>query len=235
MQHQLFRHRATTLLYTLLVLSLFLTGCGSSSDNQVARLRFLHASPGSPALDIFVDSLIVLTQFNYAEASTYLQIDEGTRQISVNSAGTTQPLIDLSLNLKDGTDYTLLIANSAPHVEGVLIEDSNVEPKFGEMKIRFVNSAPSAPDLDVYITNQNDDLAGAISNFSNLSFGQSSEYQGLDEGEYRIRFTQAGTKTVLIDSGGIRFDAGQIRTLVALDSAGGGGPYRAILLADRKD
>jgi hypothetical protein len=38
---------------------------------------------------------------------------------------------------------------------------------------------------------------------------------------------------VAIDSGALTLTAGQIRTAVALDNTGGGGPFGAVVLPDR--
>jgi hypothetical protein len=42
-----------------------------------------------------------------------------------------------------------------------------------------------------------------------------------------------GVKTVAIDSGPVRLLSGQVRTLVALDPATEGGPFRIVVLEDK--
>ena len=48
-----------------------------------------------------------------------------------------------------------------------------------------------------------------------------------------MRVTPTGTKIVALDTGTLSLAAGQVRTAIAVDAPGGGGPVGVILLADR--
>ena len=52
-------------------------------------------------------------------------------------------------------------------------------------------------------------------------------------GNYQVRITPTGTKTVAIDTGALTLAAGQIRTGIAVEAPGGGAPLTALLLADK--
>ena len=67
---------------------------------------------------------------------------------------------------------------------------------------------------------------------SNLGFKSVTDYLSVPAGSYEVFVTPTGTKTVAISTGTIALAAGQVRTAVALDAAGGGTPLTAILLAD---
>ena len=218
----------------ILCLSL-LGGCAgnSDSDEQVARMRFLHASPDSPAVDILIDSLQVFSDLRYGQSSTYFKVDEGERRVLVSATGETSPLLDVSIPLVDELDYTAVVTNYLSNIELLIVEDRNVDPDFGKFKLRILHAAPGAKQVDVYITDQNEDIAALEPNVANLPFKAVSDYLNFDEGELRIQITAHRKKIPIIDTGPLSFRARQIRTVVALDAPGGGEPYRAILLQDK--
>jgi hypothetical protein len=47
-----------------------------------------------------------------------------------------------------------------------------------------------------------------------------------------VRVTPAGTKTVVIDSGTLTLESGQVRTAIAVDSPDGGPPFGLLVLED---
>ena len=59
-----------------------------------------------------------------------------------------------------------------------------------------------------------------------------SDYLEIPGGDYQLRVTPAGSKTAVIDSGTLSLAAGQVRTVIAVDSPGGGAPFDLLLLAD---
>jgi hypothetical protein len=51
-------------------------------------------------------------------------------------------------------------------------------------------------------------------------------------GDYEVRVTPWNSNTVMIDSGTLTLGAGQVRTVIAVDAAGGGEPYGVMVLED---
>ncbi|MCC6274212.1 MAG: hypothetical protein IT572_12180, partial [Deltaproteobacteria bacterium] len=68
---------------------------------------------------------------------------------------------------------------------------------------------------------------------SDLSFQEVSLYLVVGASTYQVRATQAGTKTVLVDSGNFVLSQSQVRTGVVVDAAGGGGPFNIVFLPDK--
>lgn len=67
---------------------------------------------------------------------------------------------------------------------------------------------------------------------TNVPFGGASDYLTVPAGDYQVRVTPAGSKTVAIDSGSLTLAAGQVRTAIAVDNTGGGAPFDFLMLAD---
>ena len=98
--------------------------------------------------------------------------------------------------------------------------------------MRAVHGAPSAPAVDIYVTAPGADLEAATPALTGVPFGAASDYLTAPAGDYQVRVTPAGSKTVVIDSGTLTLAAGQVRTAIAVDSPGGGAPFELLLLPD---
>lgn len=218
----------------LLLCALACGGCDNSSSTQgdVAQLRFLQASPDAPSVDVLVDSLLVLSGLSFGESSDYITVDEGARRIRVSQAADPNPFIDVNYTLISGNDYTFVLANNMGQIDALLLEDNSSEPDFGKFKLRFLQAAPSLPLVDVYLVDQNESLADLTPEAARVPFEGVVDYIGFSEGTYSLQLTTPRTKHVVFDSGPLPFKARQIRTIVVVDAPGGGLPFRAILLED---
>ena len=61
---------------------------------------------------------------------------------------------------------------------------------------------------------------------TNVPFGAAAPYLAVPAGDYQVRVTPAGTKTVVIDSGALTLARGQVRTAIAVDTPGRGAAVR---------
>jgi hypothetical protein len=168
----------------------------------------------------------------YLTASAYLDAPAGERNLKVNAAGTTTTVIDADVSLADGTDYTVIASGLAAAIEPIVLEDDNAAPAAGNVKVRAIHGAPSAPAVDIYVTAPGADLTAETPALGGVEFGDVADYIEAPAGDYQVRVTLAGTKTVVIDSGSLTLASGQVRTAIAVDAAGGGGPFDLLVLSD---
>ena len=221
----------------LLAASAMTAACSDDDDNTgpdgEARVRVVHASPDAPDVDVLVDNAEVLGDVPYLAASDYLDAPSGDRNLKVNAAGTASTVIDADVNLVDGTDYTVIASGLVAAIEPIVLEDDNTAPAAGNARVRAIHGAPSAPAVDIYVTAPGADIAAETPALANVSFGDVADYLEAPAGEYQVRVTPAGTKTVAIDSGTLTLASGQVRTAIAVDAAGGGAPFGLLLLEDR--
>jgi hypothetical protein len=222
---------------TLLLAATALTAACSDDDGNTgpegeARVRVVHASPDAPDVDVLVDDASVLTAVPYLAASDYLEVPPGARNLKVNAAGTPTTVIDADVNLVDGTDYTVIASGLVAAIEPIVLEDDNSAPAAGNVKVRAIHGAASAPAVDIYVTAPGADLAAETPALANIGFGDVADYIEAPAGDYQVRATPTGTKTVVIDSGTLSLASGQVRTAIAVDAAGGGEPYGLLLLED---
>jgi len=202
-----------------------------------ARVRVVHASPDAPAVDIYVNGNIVLENLPFREYSEYLSLPVGTYNVEIKVTGTNTVVKQLSVPLEAGKDYTAIATGyaggSSPGFDVMLLEDDNSAPADGRIKIRVAHTAPGAPAVDVYVTTPFETLAGKQPVLMNVPFKAASGYLSVPIGMYQARVAVAGTKTIAIDSHRLVTWGGMIRTIIAVDSRGGGAPFDLILLPDR--
>ena len=224
-------------LLTLLLAATALTAACSDDDDNTgpdgeARLRVVHASPDAPDVDVLVDDAEVLSDVPYLAASDYLDLSAGEHNLKVNAAGTSTTVIDADATLADGTDYTVIASGLVADIAPIVLEDDNSAPAAGNAKVRAIHGAPSAPAVDVYVTAPEADIETATPTLSTVSFGDVADYLEVPAGDYQVRVTPTGTKLVVIDSGTLALASGQVRTAIAVDAAGGGGPFDLLILED---
>jgi len=224
------------LLTLLLAATALTTACDDDDDNTgpegEARVRVVHASPDAPNVDVLLDDAEVLSDVPYLASSDYLAASAGDHNLKVNAAGTATTAIEADVTLADGTDYTVIASGLVAEITPIVLEDDNSTPAAGNARVRAIHGAPSAPAVDIYVTAPGADLGAAVPVLTGVAFGDVADYLEVPAGDYQVRVTPAGTKTVAIDSGALTLESGQVRTAIAVDAPGGGAPFDILLLAD---
>ncbi len=198
-----------------------------------ALVRVVHASPDAPNVDVLVDGATALTDVPFRAASGYLEVNGGERRAQVNPTGTTTSVIDAVLTLMKTRAYTVLAVDRVAAIGALVLEDDRSAPGAGNVRVRLVHAAPSAGDVDVYVTAPGADLNLATPTIAGFAFKAASSYLEVPAGAYRVRITLAGTKTVAIDTGALNLTAGTVATGVAVDPRPGQSAFGALLLTDR--
>ena len=223
-------------LLTLLLAATTLTTACDDDDNTgpegEARVRVVHASPDAPSVDVLLDDAEVLSDVPYLAASDYLAASAGDHNLKVNAAGTATTVIDADVTLADGTDYTVIASGLVAEITPIVLVDDNSTPAAGSARVRAIHGAPSAPAVDIYVTAPGADIEAVVPVLTGVAFGDVADYLEVPAGDYQVRVTPAGTKTVAIDSGALTLESGQVRTTIAVDAPGGGAPFDILLLAD---
>lgn len=212
---------------------------GFEPTQPTGRIRFLHAisdPPRASAVNVTVDGVPLAVNLAYggvAPGSQYYPAYVGNRQFAVRrTADTSVHLLDAPVAVAANADHTVIALGSAT-VEAVVLTDDNTAPAAGNIKVRAVNAAPAAGNVDVYVTAQGASIATISPTFAGLAPRAASAYLERPSGAFQVRFTTAGTKTVVRDVSVASVGAGGIRTVVLLEAAAGGSPFTSATLTDR--
>jgi hypothetical protein len=217
---------------TATVFMLGLLACGDDNNNETS-LRVFHASPDAPNVDVLIDGGRVLENVPYKVASDFLGIDSGDRRVQVNVTGTDTSAIDAQVMFAEDTDYMIVAAGKVAQITPLVFTVDRSRPDGGAAKVRVLHAAPSAPNVDVYVTAPDAGIAGAQPVLSNVPLKAISDYLTVPAGTYDVFVTPRGTKTVAIEAKGLSLAEGLVATVAALDAAGGGAPFSLQVLDER--
>ena len=215
----------------LLLAAGLIAGCsdeGTGPDENVARIRVVHADAELPELDVVVDDIEMASDLAYLTASDYIELEPGSHRFVFVTAEDT--VDDRRLDLAAGSDYTMLPC-CAGIAGSLFLTDDNTESVEGNAKVRVIHFA-SAPPVDVYVTAPDADLEAETPDLVSIGSFEASDYGELPADDYQIRATTTGTKTVVIDGGILSLAPGEVRTAIAVDAEGGGEPFSFLVLED---
>jgi hypothetical protein len=137
-------------------------------------------------------------------------------------------VIDANLALAAGKQYSVFatgrLASIAPYV---LVDDNRSLATAA--KVRIVHTAPSAGNVDIYVTPPGASIATLTPAFTNVPFRAETGYVNLAGGSYDVTVTPTGTKTAAIGPARISVSDGGVYTAAARDAPGGGAPFGIIL------
>jgi len=145
-------YRKTVLVSVLLIAVLFTLPGQSWAQETTARLRFLHAVPGAPDIDIYLDGALVAPGQSYEDATPYLTVAAGEHQVAVRQAGTdaaAAALVEVPVSLASSLAYSLVVQGTPDAVEAALYEDVLDELAPGMARLTAINTISGAPALDV--------------------------------------------------------------------------------------
>lgn len=170
--------------------------------SSISHIRFLNASPNSPAIDVYLNDRLIFRNLLYKYFSDYVSIPSGTYHIKVFPSGsTTNPLIDKSLFIPPERIFTLAAIDDYPNINLLSIEDVR-RPRIPDKAfIRFAHLSPEAPTLNIVLPDGN-------TLFSNISYKQVTRYLPVDPGTYTIeaRTSDSGERILYVPNIRLRPD-----------------------------
>lgn len=168
------------------------------------------ADPGRGALS---------AELRYGDVRGYQAVEPGDYLVTMRPAGSTAPArVSKVIAVRPGTAYTVAAVRHTitPDDLGVFVDDL-APPAPGQARMRIVNAAPPAPQLDVR------DPAGPV--VLGLPTGQASPYEEVAPGEMRLTVGAPGGAGTELP---VTVAANQVVSIVL--TAGDGGPRAAVVV-----
>ena len=147
----------TSLLLAALVLMLagvFTPGTAHAQDGS-SRLRFLHAVPGGPAIDVYVDGALVAPNLSYGAVTPHLTFTAGAHDVAMRQAGadpSSEPLATVQAALAPDLAFLLVMQGTPDAVATMQYEDILDPIEAGMARLTAINTLADAPALDMLTT-----------------------------------------------------------------------------------
>lgn len=191
-------------------------------------VRFLHASPDAPAVDIYVDCVLVASNVSFGQSSDYLPLMPGVKAVNIFAAGTTtNPVISAPIIIKPCEYMTVAAIDRLSRIRPLAILDDSIPAMGRKAKVRFVHLSPDAPPVNITLVD------GTVL-FRNIRFTEISNYITVDAGTYNLQVRVAATNALVLNVPRVTVAPGGIYTIYAIGLAVGMPRLQALILEDGK-
>ncbi len=175
-------------------------------NTSKAKVRFVHASPDAPAVDIKLNDgngAVVFDNTAFSQFKDYIEVDAGTYNFAVTANDDTKEVVILgNVPLENGTLYTVIARGTLDSSDDVPFEvrtfvdngngDAFVDLQAATSKVKVVHTSPDAPGVDLLL----DDVVKG----TNLTFPNNTGYLTLNSGTKNVKVNVTGTSTSVINA-----------------------------------
>lgn len=212
-----------------------LTGAGSAEFFDAATpadLRVVHASADTGAVDVIVnDTLTLVDDLGFPNATPFVSVDPATYNVKVTDGANASVIaIEADLAFEAATIYDVLAIGPFASIEALIATD-DYRRVATEAKLRLVHASPTAQDVDIYLTGDND-ISDDTPLLEAVPFGANTGFLPVTPGTYFVTITPTGTQTAAIGPLEITIEGSGVYTAVARDEVGGGAVSGTPILLD---
>lgn len=152
-------------------------GAGGPTDLR-AYVRFVNLMPGSPPVDVFLDSTREVQCLPYGSATDYEAIMQKSYELTLRFAGMPRgflPAGEFDVQFLSQFYYTVGILGTPECPRLVVLDDDPTLPKCGSARVRYLNAALGVPATGLA-------LASGAPVFPVMPYGTATGYANLPNG-----------------------------------------------------
>jgi len=190
-----------------------------------ASVQFVHASPDAPPVNVLIDGSIAIPNLDYGQGTGEQQISAGSHTIEIQAltpGSVTTVTGPTTMTLVANTDYVFAAEGPVASISAQTYSHPLAVVGPNSSQVQFVNAAPNAGSVAVYLTAPGADLTSSTP-FGTVAFQAAVGPTQIPAGQYELRVTAAGAPaTVLYDSGTIFLEGGTDFVFSAMQNEGPG-------------
>lgn len=231
--------------------AIFVSACdsdnNSTGDNNTVTppvtpastfVRVHHSVADAPDVNVLVDGSATLEAVPFGASSGVLELEEGSYSIQVDGILPDESVATVigpaDLDFAADTRYEIFAVGTVADetIAPLIIENPVSDIAAGNFRLQVVHAAPSAPAVDVYLTEVDADLS-TEQPAATLEFTDYTAQLDVPAGAYQVRVTAAGDPSaVVFDSGTAEFAEGEDLVVAAVTNTGTGPSPIMLQVAD---
>lgn len=189
-------------------------------------VRLFHASPDSPAVDVYFNERIVARNLAYRQFTPYITVAPGLYNVRVFSTGTTtNPIISTNQNFRLNAIETIAATGKLEDIELIPYEEPKLQKAPGKTYVRFIHLSPNTPSVDIKLPN------GTVL-FKDIIFEEATNYIPLNPGTYTLQASPTGTSNVALNVPNVNLRAGRYYTVYAIGLLNDNPPLQVVIPLD---
>ncbi|MGH4118418.1 DUF4397 domain-containing protein [Clostridium sp.] len=193
---------------------------------MTSYLRVLHASPKSPAVDVYINDILKAKNLAYADFTDYIEVITGNYNVKIYAAGTkTSPVLSKNIFIPPGKIYTVAAIGLLANIDLLLIPETKITETNNMAYVKFAHLSPNAPPVDIVLPD------GTIL-FKNISYKEFTDYIKVPAGTYILEAKPTGTKTTVLYVPNIKLKPGRFYTVYAIGLVNGTPGLQALIPLD---
>lgn len=186
---------------------------GIDGDANSACVRVVHASPGSPAVDVYVNGSPAVQNLAFGSSTDFVAIPTGDKvkiQVTATGAAVDNAVINDDIDFDAGQAYEIVATGALDDIKATKVEVDLTPLPEGQARIRVIHASPDAGKVSVVV-------AQGPTLFDGVSFRDATNYQVVDAGDYKLQ-VKTGDDTIAL-AADATLEAGQVYDAVAVGRA----------------
>lgn len=189
-------------------------------------LRLLHASPLSPSVDVYINSIPTVRDLRYKGFTEYLPIAQGSYNVKLFKAGTANLIFNTDIKIAPNQIETLCVIGKDPADLSLFqVRDPKLLVDTTKAYLRIVQLSPNIPSIDVVTSNN-------ITLFTDVSYKEKQGYVSLNPSIYALDFNLADTTTSVLYVPNIKLKANKFYTLYVVGLLNDTPPLQVLIPLD---
>ena len=130
---------------------------------ETAEVRFVNALPGSAALEIGQDSVMLFSNVVFGAVSPFKIVAPGARRFTLRNPASTTFAAVVSATLAEGARYSVVALSDAAGQPELRVILDELIPDSGMARVRVIHAAPAVGDVVVRLRGGDEPFLTAVS------------------------------------------------------------------------
>jgi hypothetical protein len=188
-------------------------GPGGALDSIYAQIKDMNGAPVVGAVNQLLGTTTIVSNLPYTGVSSYTQIPQGPTTVNFEATATPGATIaSTPASPGAGTDVSAFVTGLPGSQQAFVLNDLNVPPAGGNIRLRFVNASWNSNPLNVAVN--------GVAQATAVAFPTASPYAQLAAATVTVVFTDATTGAVVLTLPDLVLAAGHTSTIYVIGPQG---------------